>query len=93
MSPKINNLNDALQKISELESKIEILEARIQELEKITPAGRKVHDDKWKACYDVFVKHYEAGESIPLIIETTPFSRRTVYRYKEYYDRIHKDKS
>lgn len=90
MPTKINNLNDALCRISELEDEIKVLKAQIQELEKITPAGRKVHDDKWKACYDVFVKHYEAGESIPVIVESTPFSRRTVYRYKEYYDKVNK---
>ena len=30
----------------------------------------------------------QEGDKIPVIVERTGFSRRTVYRYKEYYDQL-----
>ena len=86
----IKTLEDAINRINELETECEYLRSRIKDLEGLQPAGRKPHNEKWQADYAVFVNHYENGESIPTIIESTPFSRRTIYRYKKYYDSIHK---
>ena len=90
MKSKITSLDDALKRIDELEAEIVSLKERITELENRPTSGRKVHNEQWMANYDMFVELYEAGNSIPVIVESTPFSRRTVYRYKSYYDSIHK---
>ena len=86
----IKTLEDALNRINELEYECEKLRSRIKELEGLQPAGRKPHNEKWQSDYAIFVEHYENGESIPTIIDSTPFSRRTIYRYKKYYDELRK---
>lgn len=87
---KTYTLQEALARIDELESEIARLNQLLEKYEDRIPAGRKKHDAKWSACYDQFVTLYEAGDPIKVIIEKTNFSRRTVYRYKEYYDRLAK---
>lgn len=93
MDYTIQTLDDALRRISELESICEEQRSRIEELENRKIAGRKIHDSGWQANYDIFVPLYESGESIPTIVEKTGISRRTVYRYKAYYDNLVKKKS
>lgn len=85
-SKNINTLEDALRRIEELENECNFLRAQLSEYEKRPLAGRKPHNEKWQADYTIFVEHYEQGESISSIIESTPFSRRTIYRYKQYYE-------
>lgn len=82
-------LEEALARIHELEQECSSLRNRLIEYENRLLPGRKPHNEKWQSDYAVFVKHYEKGESIPSIVESTPFSRRTVYRYKKYYDSLH----
>lgn len=84
-------IEQALQRIEELELECESLRSALAKYEDRLTPGRKPHDEKWQAGYDIFVEHYEKGESIPAIVETTPFSRRTVYRYKKYYDSLKAD--
>lgn len=79
-------LEEALERIKVLEEECAKLRIRIEQLEEIKPGGRKPHDGKWQANYNHFVELYESGDTIPMIIEKTSFSRRTVYRYKSYYD-------
>lgn len=86
MSSKNMTFDEAIKRISELEEEVSMLKAQIVRLEERLPVGRKKHDEKWMSCYDQFVSLYEKGEKIPVIVEKTGFSRRTVYRYKEYYD-------
>ena len=86
MDKQIQTLEEALMRISELESICRAQQIRIEELENRKIAGRKIHDTGWQANYDLFVPLYERGESIPTIVEQTGISRRTIYRYKSYYD-------
>ena len=92
MPNKPKNLEDALKRISELESEITELKAKLEHYESRDPGGRRKHDKKWQASYNQFVDLYVAGESMAHIIEISDFSRRTAYRYKEYYDKIQKAK-
>lgn len=91
INPQNYTLEDALLRIEELEVECASLRAKLDEYENRLAPGRKPHNDKWQADYAVFVEHYENGEPIPVIVESTPFSRRTVYRYKKYYDSLHED--
>lgn len=81
-------LDEAIKRINELELECEMLRAKLNKYENSAPAGRKPHNEKWKTDYSIFVEHYESGESVSTMIETTPFSRRTLYRYKKYYDSL-----
>lgn len=81
-------LEEALIRIEELEEECEMLREELSKYEGRALPGRKPHNEKWQADYAIFVDHYENGESIPTIVETTPFSRRTIYRYKKYYDTL-----
>lgn len=87
------NLEDAILRIKELETICAEQKARIEELENRKIAGRRIHDSGWQANYDLFLPLYENGESIPAIVEKTGISRRTVYRYKAYYDKLMEDKA
>ena len=40
--------------------------------------------------YNDFVMPYEEGKTIIEIVEVCDFSRRTAYRYKEYYYKLNK---
>lgn len=95
MNGKYDTLEKALEYISYLEKsnnllkeENEELKRRLEKYDKMKPLGRPKHDDRWQASYDLFVQYYENGEQIPLIIEKTGFSRRTIYRYKAYYDSL-----
>lgn len=88
MAAKTYTHKEALARIEELELKIKDLKKTIKELEQRPVAGRKKHDDAWQEKYDLFVKLYEDGYSIVDIVDETDISRRTLYRYKEYYDSI-----
>ena len=81
-------LEEALVKISELENECAELKARVEELEKRKPAGRKVHGASWTASYNDFVVDYEAGKTLIEIINMGKISRRTAYRYKAYYESV-----
>lgn len=82
-------LEEALARINELELECASLRKQLTEYENRLLPGRKPHNEKWQSDYAIFVEHYEKGESIPTIVESTPFSRRTIYRYKKYYDSLH----
>lgn len=90
MSNKPQNLKDALNRINELESEVTELKAKLEHYESRDPGGRRKHDEKWQESYNKFVELYVAGESMAHIVEVSDFSRRTAYRYKEYFDQINK---
>ena len=81
-------LDEAIERIHELEHECAELRKQLEIYENKLQPGRKPHNEKWQADYAIFVEHYENGENIPTIIESTPFSRRTIYRYKKYYDSL-----
>lgn len=86
----INTLEEALNRISELELENQILREEIERYKNITPAGRRKHDETWMASYNDFAMKYESGMSIMEIVNLGEISRRTAYRYKEYYDEVNK---
>lgn len=86
----ITTLEEALYRIAELESENKTLREELEQYKNITPAGRKVHDEKWMVSYNDFARKYEAGMSIMEIVDRSDISRRTAYRYKAYYDEINK---
>lgn len=81
-------LKEALLRIEELEHENEELRALLATYGGHKPSGRKKHNEKWTSTYNDFVIQYEAGKTIMEIVEDSDFSRRTAYRYKEYYDKL-----
>lgn len=81
-------LKEAKLRIEELERENEELRNKLKEYEGRKFSGRKKHDEKWMKSYNDFVVLYEEGKTIMEIVELSDFSRRTAYRYKEYYDKL-----
>ena len=86
----IKTLEEALNYIAELEAENKALREELAQYRSRNRAGRKKHDDIWQASYNDFVVKYEGGMSIMEIVNQGEISRRTAYRYKAYYDEIHK---
>lgn len=86
----ITTLEEALKRIAELEAENKALRGELERYKNVTPAGRKAHDEIWRASYNDFARKYEAGMSIMEIVNMGDISRRTAYRYKAYYDEINK---
>ena len=84
------NLEEALKEIERLNQIISQQNIEIEMLRKKKNAGRKKNDAKWQKSYNAFVGLYEQGMSMVEIIEKTECSRRTCYRYKQYYDNLNK---
>ena len=84
----ITTLEEALNRIVELESENQVLREELERYKNITPAGRRKHDEIWMASYNDFAMKYESGMSIMEIVNQGKISRRTAYRYKAYYDEI-----
>jgi len=81
----MNTLEEALQRIKELEDELKKLRAENAELKNRAQAGRKKHDMTWTSSYNSFVMDYESGKSIAEIVNKGDISRRTAYRYLSYY--------
>jgi len=79
------NLKEALKRIEKLENEISALRCEIEELKKRPQAGRKQHDESWTASYNEFIYQYKNGHTIVDIVKSGKVSRRTAYRYLEYY--------
>ncbi len=88
----ITNLEDALIRISELEKEVAALKDENEKLRERNFGGRKKHDEAWMASYESFIVKYESGMSIMEIVAEGEISRRTAYRYLEYYKKIRGDK-
>ena len=84
----ITTLEEALNRIAELETENQILRDELERYKNITPAGRRKHDETWMASYNDFAMKYESGMSIMEIVNLGEISRRTAYRYKAYYDEV-----
>ena len=84
----INTLEEALNRISELDLENQILREELERYKNITPAGRRKHDETWMSSYQDFAVKYESGMTIMEIVSEGKISRRTAYRYKAYYDEI-----
>ena len=88
----VTTIEQALEKIAELESENKALREEIERYKNITPAGRRKHDAIWMASYNDFVVKYESGMTIMEIVNQGEISRRTAYRYKAYYDELRNKK-
>ena len=86
----ITTIEQALERIAELESENKTLRDELERYKNITPAGRRKHDEIWMASYNDFVVKYESGMTIMEIVNKGEISRRTAYRYKAYYDELKK---
>ena len=87
----ITTLEDALNRICELESENQTLREELEKYKNISPAGRKKHDEIWMASYQDFAVKYESGMTIMEIVNEGLISRRTAYRYKAYYDEVNRN--
>lgn len=82
---KAKTLEEANKIIAMLEKENKRLREENEQLLNRKAAGRRRHDDKWMAKYSDFVIKYESGMTIMEIVDTGEISRRTAYRYLEYY--------
>ena len=79
-------LKEAIERIHQLEKENAELRDELEYFKKRKASGRQKHNAKWKNIYNDFVICYENGMSLIEIAERNNISKRTVYRYKEYYD-------
>ena len=87
---KITTLDEALERIKELEKDVAELKAENEKLRKRNFGGRKKHDEAWMAAYNDFVLKYESGMTLMEIVAEGDVSRRTAYRYLAYYKELQK---
>lgn len=87
---KITTLEDALRRIEELEKEKEELCKELEYYKNRKLSGRQKHNAKWKATYNDFVIGYESGMTMVEIARRNNVSERTIYRYKAYYEQVHK---
>lgn len=92
-------LEETLKKIEELEKEIaelKALNADLQEeleyFKKRKACGRQRHNAKWMNIYNDFVACHEQGMTMVEIAKRNGISERSIYRYKAYYDGLHKNK-
>ena len=87
----VKTLEEARKRIKELEKEVAALKAENEELRARNIGGRRKHDEKWTAAYNDFIAKYEGGKSLMEIVAEGEISRRTAYRYLEYYRNLEKD--
>ncbi len=85
-------LEEALQKIEKLEKENAGLKEELEYYKNRKTSGRQKHNAKWMAIYNDFVKCYEEGMDMVEIAERNDISKRSLYRYKAYYEQIKKDR-
>ena len=87
---KITTLDEALERIKELEKEVAELKAENETLRNRNLGGRKKHDEAWMAAYNDFILKYESGMTLMEIVAEGDVSRRTAYRYLAYYKELQK---
>jgi hypothetical protein len=83
-------LEDALQRIAELETENSRLKEEIEYYKNKKTSGRQKHNAKWMSIYNDFVACHEQGMTMVEIAKRNGISERSIYRYKEYYDELQK---
>ena len=86
----LNGLEDALERIKELEKENKKLREELEYYRNRNYGGRKKHDETWMASYNDFVSKYKNGMTLMEIVAEGKISRRTAYRYKAYYEELKK---
>lgn len=89
----IISLEDALDRIKELERENAKLKEEVEYYKNRKTSGRQKHNAKWMAIYNDFVAGYESGMTMVEIAKRNNISERSVYRYKAYYDELKKTMS
>ena len=85
---KSMTLDEAINRIKELEKEVATLKAENEELRSRNFGGRKKHDEAWMAAYNDFIMKYESGKTLMEIVAEGKVSRRTAYRYLAYYKEL-----
>ena len=85
---KTMTLEDALQRIAELETENSKLREEIEYYKNKKTSGRQKHNAKWMSIYNDFVVCHEQGMTMVEIAKRNGISERSVYRYKAYYDEM-----
>ena len=85
---KIMTIEDALQRIAELETENSKLREEIEYYKNKKTSGRQKHNAKWMSIYNDFVVCHEQGMTRVEIAKRNGISERSVYRYKAYYDEM-----
>lgn len=78
-------LEEALERIKELEREVIDLRTENALLRNRNFGGRKKHDETWRTSYYGFLAKYLGGMSLRDIVAEGEVSRRTAYRYLAYY--------
>ena len=84
----IESIEDALQRIQELENENARLKEELSYFKKRKASGRQKHNAKWMAIYNDFVSCHEQGMTMVEIAKRNGISERSIYRYKAYYDEV-----
>ena len=87
---KTMTIEDALQRIAELEIENSRLKEEIEYYKNKKTSGRQKHNAKWMSIYNDFVACHEQGMTMVEIAKRNGISERSIYRYKAYYDEIQK---
>lgn len=85
---KVMTLEEALDRIAELEKENAKLKEEAEYYKKRKASGRQKHNAKWMAIYNDFVVCYEGGMTMAEIAKRNNISERSIYRYKAYYDEL-----
>lgn len=85
---KIMTLEEAFERIAELEQENIKLKEEVEYYRNRKTSGRKKHNAKWMAIYNDFVICYESGMTMVEIAKRNNISERSIYRYKAYYDKL-----
>ena len=89
---KVITLEEALKIIGELENENVELREELEYYKNRKLSGRQKHNAKWMAIYNDFVAGYESGMTMIEIAKRNNVSKRTIYRYKAYYDKMRNTK-
>ena len=89
---KIKTLEAALERIEALEKENAGLKEELEYFKKRKASGRQKHNAKWTAIYNNVVECYENGMTIEEIAKRNNISKRSVYRYKAFYDGLNKSR-
>ena len=87
---KITTLDEALERIKELEKEVAELKSENETHRNRNYGGRKKHHDAWMSAYNDFILKYESGKTLVEIVAEGDVSRRTAYRYLAYYRELKK---
>ncbi len=85
---KVMTFEEALDRISELETENAKLKEELEYYKNRKASGRQKHNAKWMAIYNDFVVCYEGGMTMVEIAKRNNISERSIYRYKAYYDKL-----